>query len=132
VLNEGSEQRAQPRLPCVLSVQLHAPTEDVLLLTYATDFSPAGVFVRANRPLPVGTRVRVELQPDRGQRVAIEGTVVRVANEVGGPRGMGLCFVPADEAASMELERMFERAGLALAGGGGQQLAGRMIDSRSL
>ena len=132
MLNEGSEQRAQPRVPCVLSVQLHAPSEDVLLLTYATDFSPAGVFVRANRPLPVGTRVRLELQPDRAERVAIEGTVVRVATEVGGPRGMGLCFVPADEAASTQLRRMFERAGLALAGGGGHQLTGRVVDSRPL
>jgi uncharacterized protein (TIGR02266 family) len=112
-----------------LSVQLHAPSEDVLLLTYATDLSPAGVFVRANRPLPVGTCVRLELQPDRAEHVAIEGTVVRVANERGGPRGMGLCFVPADEEASAQLKRMFERAGQALAGSGGRQLTGRVVDS---
>ena len=104
------EQRSRPRVPCTLSVQVHAPTEDVLLFTYATDVSASGVFVRAKRPLPIGTRVHLELHQTRSERVAVDGVVVHTPDH--GPRGMGLVFVEVDESARSRLGRLLDRAGM--------------------
>lgn len=93
----------------MLSVQLHAPSEDVLLLTYATDLSDCGVFVRANRPLPLGTRVKLQLQQTRGERIVVAAEVVRVPPE--GPRGMGLSFVDTDEGIREGIGRLIGRCG---------------------
>ncbi|MCA9668887.1 MAG: PilZ domain-containing protein [Myxococcales bacterium] len=87
-------------------MQVHAPTEDVLLLTYALNLSTAGAFVRANRPLPVGTKVRVELCRQR-ERISLEGVVVRVEGE---PRGMGMRF-DLDASSESALERLVDRVG---------------------
>ena len=90
------EQRHRPRVCCSLAVQVHAPSEDVLLFTYATNMSQDGIYVRANRPLPVGTEVNLDLHPHAtSERVRVAGRVVRVT-EVGTkePRGMGVCFAP--------------------------------------
>lgn len=103
----STEQRRQPRVSCTLSVQVHAPAEDVLLFTYATNLSSTGLFVRANRPLPVGTRVNLELQPQSmSERLSLEGLVVRAADAAAaGPRGMGLSF----EARSLDDQRLLRR-----------------------
>ena len=109
-----SEHRKQSRSSCALSVQLHAPSEDVLLFTYATNISPDGVYVRANRPLPVGAEVRLDLQPPApSEAVRIAGVVVRVADGEREPRGIGVAFMreqpPEQEDA---LDRLLNRVDL--------------------
>jgi uncharacterized protein (TIGR02266 family) len=104
------DARKQPRVTCTLSVQVHAPSEDVLLFTYATDISHEGVYVRANRPLPVGARVHLDLQPHApNERLTIDGTVVRIVENGSGPRGMGVAFVDADEQALEGIRQLVER-----------------------
>lgn len=104
------DARKQPRVSCTLSVQVHAPSEDVLLFTYATDISHEGVYVRANRPLPVGARVHLDLQPHApNERLTIDGTVVRIVEGNAGPRGMGVAFTNADEQALEGIRRLVER-----------------------
>jgi|GEM_PF-7133353 hypothetical protein len=106
---QESECRRQRRITCSLSVQLHAPSEDVLLFTYATNVSETGAFVRANRLLPIGTKVHVSLQPESfGGRVKLEGLVVRVANG-DSPRGMGLSFAPPTNDLKTELDHLLKR-----------------------
>ncbi len=104
------DARKQPRVSCTLSVQVHAPSEDVLLFTYATDISHEGVYVRANRPLPVGARVHLDLQPHApNERLTVDGRVVRIVENGAGPRGMGVAFVDTDEHAREGIRRLVER-----------------------
>lgn len=106
---QQSDCRRQRRVSCSLSVQLHAPSEDVLLFTYATNVSGSGAFVRANRLLPIGTPVHVSLQPEGfGRRVKLDGRVVRVANG-DSPRGMGLSFVQPNDDLTQELDLLLRR-----------------------
>lgn len=100
------EQRSVKRIGCSLTVQVHAPSQDVLLFTYATNISVGGLYVRANRLLPVGTQVRLDLQPEKfvSDRVSLYGSVVRTNQEFQrGPRGMGIAFASTEaEDASFE------------------------------
>lgn len=108
-----TDARKQARVGCTLSVQVHAPSEDVLLFTYATDISSEGVYVRANRPLRLGARVRLDLQPNTpSERLTVEGVVVRVVEQGGGPRGMGVEFVEASDEVRAAIDRLIDRVDL--------------------
>lgn len=116
----ASEHRKQTRVSCALAVQVHAPGEDVLLFTYATNLSDQGVYVRANRPLPEGSAVSLDLQPGTpSERLKLDGVVVRAARTKGGPRGMGIAFVEMRaherEALSRLLSRLDKNAMLTVA-----------------
>jgi len=109
----AGEARKQPRVSCTLSVQVHAPSEDVLLFTYATNISHEGVYVRANRPLPVGARVHLDLQPHTpSERLCIDGVVVRIVEQGRGPRGMGVEFVDPTDDAKASIRQLIDRVDL--------------------
>jgi uncharacterized protein (TIGR02266 family) len=108
-----SENRRETRNHCTLSVQIHAPSEDVLLFTYATNISKDGIFVRANRPLPVGVKVHLDLQPQQpGERVHLDGVVVHVGDGSGQPRGMGVSFTDLGDGDSEALRQLMGRANM--------------------
>ena len=92
-----------------LSVQVHAPSENFLLMSYATGLSHDGIFVRASRPLPLGTEVRLDLH-SRGdsERIVTFGKVIRVHDEPG-MRGMEMAFEAANGSRSAALDRLLDR-----------------------
>ncbi len=92
-----------------LSVQVHAPSENFLLLSSATGVSRDGVFVRASRPLPLGTEVRLDLSSHgEADGVSTFGTVIRVQDGPG-VRGMEMAFEQANGARSEALARLLDR-----------------------
>ena len=92
-----------------LSVQVHAPSENFLLLSSATGVSRDGVFVRASRPLPLGTEVRLDLSSHGdAERVSTFGKVIRVQDGPG-VRGMEMAFMQANGARSEALARLLDR-----------------------
>lgn len=106
----SSEHRKEARVSCALAVQVHAPAEDVLLFTYATNISAEGVYVRANRPLPEGVYVSLDLQPGApGEHLKIKGVVVRTVEDLRRPRGMGIAFVEPQERELEALQRLIAR-----------------------
>lgn len=92
-----------------LSVQVHAPSENFLLLSYATGLSHDGIFVRASRPLPLGTEVRMDLHSHGDtERIVTFGTVIRVHDEPG-RRGMEMAFEAANGSRSAALDSLLDR-----------------------
>lgn len=71
------------------------PSMAAFAKVFSKHVSPLGMFVRARTPLPIGKRVRFEIQYGEG-RVALRGTgIVRWTREPGsGPHvpGMGISF----------------------------------------
>ncbi|HKA90419.1 MAG TPA: PilZ domain-containing protein [Haliangiales bacterium] len=65
---------------------------DEFLAEYVSNISRSGAFLRAKKPLPVGTKVnlRFTLIMDELETIEGIGEVVRVQEE---PRGMGVVFV---------------------------------------
>ncbi len=93
-----------------LSVQVHAPSENFLLLSYATGLSQDGLFVRASRPLPEGTEVRLALHSHGdSEQVVTHGKVILVHDEPG-QRGMEMAF-KANGSRCAALDRLLDRLG---------------------
>lgn len=100
----------RPHTGSDLSVQVHAPSENFLLVSYATGLSPDGLFVRASRTLPLGTRVRLALNANHSgdESVVTYGKVIRV-HDGPGTRGMEMAFESANGSKSPELNRLLNR-----------------------
>jgi Tfp pilus assembly protein PilZ len=97
-------------LGSLLPVQVHAPTEDFLLLSYATNLSPESLFVLTSRPLPVGTEVLLNLQPHQSsERLMVKGRVHHFHSGPG-PKGMEMSLQPIEEEeGSRKLGRLIAR-----------------------
>ena len=100
---------SRPHLGSALSVQVHAPAENFLLLSYATGLSSRGLFVRASRPLPTGTEVRLDLNSHGEQeRVVAYGKVIRIHDEPGN-RGMEMAFDSSRTDEEPQLQQLVSR-----------------------
>ncbi len=78
---------------------------------YVTSISPGGVFIRSQKPLPVGTRVDLTFSVilDDVETVHGEGEVVRVQNEEGN-KGMGVAFTKLNAKSKEFIDQIMERA----------------------
>lgn len=108
----SSDGRGFGRVPCKLEVSYSLIQND--FIDFTRDLSAGGVFLRAERPFPIGTRLSLTFGlPGRQRRVRAMGEVVRIV--WGGkdhgqnvPRGMALRFVdlsPQDREAIEDLVR---------------------------
>jgi uncharacterized protein (TIGR02266 family) len=98
----------QPRYPVSLRVALS--TAEGALSGEVTDISAGGMFVRADRTLPVGALLSGALEIPDGERPApVEAKVIHVAPAAGrspiSRRGFGAQFVHEDEAFRGRMER---------------------------
>ena len=90
VFRRMSDRRKYPRVP--LSVKVTKMTSGAFQFYQASNISLGGVFIKAVEPLPIGTRLRVEIAlPDR--QIEVEGEVVRVMQDERFPTGMGVKFL---------------------------------------
>lgn len=83
----GRERRASPRSRVELKVRVLSPTPRALTVN---SLSTAGFFCQDPNPLPLGTRLLVELALGDGRVPMIVGA--RVARVQAEPGGMGVAF----------------------------------------
>lgn len=105
-----ADRRHHARAPVTLLVQYRYDTLADFVAEYATNLSPAGMFLRADAPSPEGTMLHLQFSLKDGSRL-IEGLarVVRVVSP-GGPAepGMGVEFVDFDPVSRGVVQRLCE------------------------
>ena len=82
----------------------------------AREISEGGVFLVTERPIAVGTPLRLRLTGDRGQTVEVEGAVVwsRSPGQGAPPPGIGVEFLDLDESQREAVVYLVEEALAAL------------------
>lgn len=100
------EKRGHDRVPVN---QEFACIEDYIA-EYVTSISPGGVFIRSQKPLPVGTRVDLKFSVilDDVETVEGEGEVVRVQNGDKN-KGMGVAFTRLSAESKKLIDHIMER-----------------------
>ena len=102
----------QPRYPVSLKVALS--TTEGSLSGVVTDISAGGMFVRAERTVPVGARIVGALEiPDGERPAAVEAKVIHVAPSAAAAarisrRGFGAQFVHSDAAFRSRMDRYIQ------------------------
>ena len=90
----GAERREHQRFETSISVDY--ASGDTFLFAYLQNISEMGIFVRTEKPLPIGTRLRLRFQVEDSE-LALDGEVtwinpVRPAGDNLNP-GMGVRFI---------------------------------------
>ena len=110
--------RRWPRIDLALRVRLSWGDVTEAAESQTVDISRQGLFVRLAPPQPVGTRIRIELRLASGERLEVEGVVVRVVPDPADPNpdpaaqpGMGLFLTQASDTwmrfvAALETQRL--------------------------
>lgn len=107
----GRERRSFERFEVTWSVDCEA--EDTFLYASIQNISEMGIFVRTEKPLPVGMQLTLRFAPSRNEEpFVLRGTVqwinaLRPTNDNPNP-GMGICFIdltPADRERIVETIR---------------------------
>ena len=70
--------RRWPRIDLALKVRLKFENVTEAADSQTVDISRQGLFVRLAMPKPIGTKVRLELRLGSGEKIDVEGVVVRV------------------------------------------------------
>jgi hypothetical protein len=91
-----------------LTINKEFESFDAFIQEYVTNISRTGVFIKANRPLPVGTKVNLHFTIIMEGIETIEGTgeVVRVDRD---PPGMGVVFRELSAYSKDLLEKLLTR-----------------------
>lgn len=104
----NTDRRQHPRAPVTLLVQYRFDTLADFVAEYATNLSPAGMFLRAEAPSAEGTMLHLQFSLKDGSRL-IEG-LARVVRQVPPGRaeapGMGVEFVHFDPASLALIQRL--------------------------
>jgi type IV pilus assembly protein PilZ len=89
----GASRRAEERFEVYWAVDCRS--EETFLYAYITNVSALGLFVRTDRPLPVGTRMRLSFAPDGAAPFELAGEVAWVNADVvhSTNPGMGVRFL---------------------------------------
>jgi uncharacterized protein (TIGR02266 family) len=85
----------------VFRIEVRVASLDSFRASYLRDVSTGGLFVRSAKPLPVGTRVMVQLTLAALEPVALPGEVVRLE-----PTGFGVRFSTLDEKQQTSLDAL--------------------------
>jgi type IV pilus assembly protein PilZ len=92
---EGAERREHQRFDASIAVDY--ASGDTFLFAYLTNISEMGIFIRTEKPLTVGTRLRLRFHVDDSDPLVLDGEVTwinpfRPNGENINP-GMGLRFI---------------------------------------
>jgi uncharacterized protein (TIGR02266 family) len=100
-VNDTPERRKTDRV----TINKQFDSFDQFVSEYVTNVSGAGVFVKSDSPLPVGTEITLKFSVVLDQIESVEGTgvVVRVQDN---PRGMGVVFKELDAYSKDLVERL--------------------------
>jgi len=105
-------KRRYPRVPT--SLQVSFENFRGIFFEYTHDISRSGVFIEMDKPLPVGTRLRLSfsLPPPFGHPITAFGRVVRVAQPTAErPGGMGVNFICLDEKSAEVIDELAAASG---------------------
>ena len=86
-----------------------------IFFEYTHDISRSGVFIEMDKPLPVGTRLRLSfsLPPPYSHPIMAFGRVVRVAQpSADRPGGMGINFICLDEKSAAVIDELAKASGV--------------------
>jgi hypothetical protein len=73
-----ADSRRWPRIPLALTVRMRFSDFDEVVQGRTANVSREGLFIRMDKPRPIGTTVHVELEVvNTGDRVVVDGVVVR-------------------------------------------------------
>ncbi len=99
--SEDEDNRGEARV----TINKEFESFDAFVHEYVTNISRTGVFVKSNRPLPVGTKVNLRFTVIMDDIETIEGVgkVVRVAAD---PPGMGVVFTSLSQYSQHLIERL--------------------------
>ena len=94
------ENRRQHTRHKVFRFEVKVASRETFRASYLRDLSEGGLFVRSQKPMPMGAQVAIELSPPDGGPLKLTGTVVRIeppdAEQKGG--GFGVKFDDLDAA----------------------------------
>ncbi len=112
-----SEKRKEPRIPVRIRIQYE--TADKFFEDYIRNLSLGGIFVETSKPLPVHTKLKIQLSlPEMEEPLVVDGVVVhtlRVGREAAQPvNGMGIKFSTLDNQSKQLLEEYLQNNSLAV------------------
>ncbi len=104
-MNSPADRRRFARIPLTARVRVMFSEEGARRQLLLENISADGLFLRADPPKPVGTRVKFEfLLRDGGEPILGLGVVRWVEENPGMPRGMGIQFLELNEAGRREIK----------------------------
>ena len=110
--------RRWPRIDLALRVRLLFENVSGAADSQTVDISRQGLFVRLEKPRPIGTKVHIEIRLGTGERLEVDGVVVRVVPDPedkdpdpAAQPGMGVFLTNASETwmrfvAALETQRL--------------------------
>jgi uncharacterized protein (TIGR02266 family) len=111
----GTTKRAHQRVDFFNPVKVVVPDENTAVDVFAGNVSKGGMFLRSNRPLPKGKKVKLEFETKGGKVEVEEGEVVwnkefEPISIDGSPAGMGVQFKSMSEDAKLKIESFIDDA----------------------
>lgn len=102
--------RSEKRKTSRVTINKQFDSFDQFVKEYVTNVSGAGVFVRSDAPLAVGTEIALKFSVVLDQIETIEGTGIVVRTQEN-PRGMGVVFKELDAYSKELVERLLVARG---------------------
>jgi uncharacterized protein (TIGR02266 family) len=111
----GGSKRAHKRVDFFNPVKVMVPDENTAVDVFAGNVSKGGMFLRSNRPLPKGKKVKLEFETDDGKVEVEEGEVVwnkefEPISIDGSPAGMGVEFKSMSQDSKLKIEAFIDDA----------------------
>ena len=111
----GTSKRAHKRVDFFNPVKVVVPDENTAVDVFAGNVSKGGMFLRSNRPLPKGKKVKLEFETEEGKVEVEEGEVVwnkefEPISIDGSPAGMGVEFKSMSEDSKLKIEAFIDDA----------------------
>jgi len=111
----GASKRAHKRVDFFKPVKVVVPDENTAVDVFAGNVSKGGMFLRSNRPLPKGKKVKLEFETQEGKVEVEEGEVVwnkefEPISIDGSPAGMGVQFKSMSDDAKLKIEAFIDDA----------------------
>jgi len=108
-------KRAHQRVDFFNPVKVVVPDENTAVDVFAGNVSKGGMFLRSNRPLPKGKKVKLEFETQAGKVEVTEGEVVwnkefEPISIDGSPAGMGVEFKSMSQDSKLKIEAFIDDA----------------------
>jgi len=116
MVKKHSEKRKEPRVPVRIRIQYE--TADRFFEDYIRNLSLGGIFIETEKPLPVDTKLKIQLSlPEMEEPLIVDGVVVHtlhVGQHTEPPEsGMGIRFSALDNESKQVLDGYLQKHSLA-------------------
>ncbi|MBN2803081.1 MAG: TIGR02266 family protein [Deltaproteobacteria bacterium] len=108
----SNEERQDNRVDAALKVRYKTATISDFIEKHSHDISSGGVFIRAKKPMPKGTLMKIDFRLEDNTPVIIGvGRVVwtrKPSDDENKPPGMGIKFIKLDDASRQNIENIIQ------------------------